>query len=73
LVDSGSPRPEACKQINRVIGVRFDDMSTPFAIVAWNRALQLDHWDAQQALTFAEQWQDSANAPETSANGHPTC
>jgi hypothetical protein len=43
---------------------RFDEMSTRFAVVAWNRALLLDSFDLAQASTFAQQWTDSTVAPE---------
>jgi hypothetical protein len=57
---------QTCKLANKVIAVRFDDMATPFALVAWDRALLLDQWDPVTAKTFAEQWQDHAGIPESS-------
>jgi hypothetical protein len=50
---------------NRVMAVRFDDMETPFAVLAWDRALLLPQWDPVAAKTFAEQWQGNPAAPET--------
>jgi hypothetical protein len=42
---------------------RFDEMWTPFAVLAWNRALLLDTFDLEQASAFAQQWTD-VTAPE---------
>ena len=47
----------------QAIVARFDEMSTPFAVLAWNRALLLDQFDLAQASTFATQWTD-VTAPE---------
>jgi hypothetical protein len=58
------PLSAACQVPNKVIAVRFDDMSTPFAVLAWDRALLMDQWDSEQAMKFAAQWQDSPQAPE---------
>jgi hypothetical protein len=49
---------------NKVIAVRFDDMDAPFAAAAWDRALLLDAFDAEQLMTFAQQWQDGPVTPE---------
>jgi hypothetical protein len=38
-------------------------MSTPFAVLAWNRALLLDRYDLAQASAFAQQW-TNVTAPE---------
>jgi len=54
-----------CGAPNKVIAVRFDDMTTPFAAVSWDRALLLDTFDEAQLRTFAEQWQESPVWPET--------
>jgi len=53
-----------CGADNKVIAVRFDDMSEPFAVLAWDRALLLPTFDAHQIATFAQQWQDSPQHPE---------
>lgn len=53
-----------CRLPNKVIAVRFDDMTTPFAAVSWDRALLLEEFDAEQLQTFAEQWQESPVWPE---------
>ncbi len=60
----GSTAAASCGLPNKVIAVRFDSMSTPYALVAWDRALLLPQWDEAQAMTFAEQWQDSPQHPE---------
>lgn len=64
VVDSapGGPKP-ACLP-NQVIGVRFDNMTTAFAVIAWDRAMLLDTWNSEQALTFIQQWQDGPAIPE---------
>ena len=55
---------ERCGSPNKVMVVRFDQMATRFAVVAWDRALLLDAWDTTAATTFAQQWTDSPAAPE---------
>ena len=64
---------QQCGQPNRVIAVRFDTMDTPYAVLAWDRALLLPEWDYQQALTFANQWQDNPAIPENPAMGGGVC
>jgi hypothetical protein len=54
----------ACGLPNKVIAVPFEDMSEPYALLAWDRALMLPEWDTEAALTFANQWQQSPQAPE---------
>jgi len=54
----------SCGLTNKVIGARFDDMTTDFAALSWDRALLLDSFDAAQLQTFAEQWQESPVWPE---------
>jgi hypothetical protein len=55
---------QQCGLPNKVLAVRFDDMSTPFAAVSWDRALLLDTFDAEALATFAAQWQESDVWPE---------
>ncbi|MFN8622892.1 MAG: DUF3105 domain-containing protein [Chloroflexota bacterium] len=55
---------QQCGKPNKVIAVRFDDMSTPYGAVSWDRALLLDQFDEAQLRTFAEQWQESPVWPE---------
>jgi len=66
VVEEAAPGPlsEPCGLKNKVIGVRFDTMSEPYAAVAWDRALLLPELDAAQLKTFAEQWQDGPVTPE---------
>lgn len=54
----------ACGVPNKVIVARFDDMTTKFAYVSWDRELLVDEVDSQQGITFAEQWTDPPSAPE---------
>ena len=48
----------ACGYRSKVLGVRFDDMATPFALVAWQRVLLLDAFSENDALDFARTWID---------------
>lgn len=52
----------ACPQ--KVIVARFDEMSTRFALLVWGRALLIDDFDLDTALTFAQQWTDHDAVPE---------
>lgn len=52
---------------NKVVALRFDQMTTKFAVLAWDRALLVDTWDADGAMVFYEQWVDSPQAPEAGA------
>ena len=55
---------QACGVPNKVLVARFDDMSSRFAYVAWDRALLSDQAVAEQGIAFAEQWTDPPSAPE---------
>jgi hypothetical protein len=55
-VNPGCPR--------KVVVARFDQMSTRFALLAWGRALLMDDFDLDTALTFAQQWTDHEAVPE---------
>jgi hypothetical protein len=57
------PTVPSCGTKQVLVG-RFDEMSTPFALVAWDRALLLDTFDLAKATTFAEQWTDAPTARE---------
>jgi Protein of unknown function (DUF3105) len=57
----GAPVVNNCPK--QAIVARFDEMSTPFAVLAWNRALLLDEFDLDLASEFASQWTD-VTAPE---------
>ena len=47
-----------------VLVARFDSMTTPFAELAWGRAMLTDTFDLDTALTFAQQWMDHGTEPE---------
>jgi hypothetical protein len=69
-VFDGSPTTAGavtCGVPNKILVARFDQISTRFAMVAWDRALLVDAFDAEQALTFAQQWIDAPSAPERGA------
>lgn len=53
-----------CGVPNKVLVARFDQISTRFAFIAFDRAMLVDTLDPQQAMTFAEQWTDAPSAPE---------
>jgi hypothetical protein len=57
----------ACGIPNKVVTVRFDQMSTKFAAIAWDRVMLTDTWDSAAAQRFAEQWMDSGQTPERGA------
>ena len=56
----------ACGYAGKVLVARFDDMSTPFSVLTWDRLLPLSEWDASAARSFAERSID-ATAPEPRA------
>ena len=56
----------ACSYRSKVIVARFDDLATPYALLAWDRALLLDSFDATIARQFASRSID-ATAPEPNA------
>lgn len=55
-----------CGMPNKVIVLRFDDMSEPYALLSWDRALLMSTFEPEQVLTFIEQWQDGPQTPERS-------
>lgn len=57
---------QRCQVPNKVLVARFDSIGTPnrFALVAWDRALLLERFDLETALTFAQQWTDGPVTPE---------
>ncbi len=57
----------ACGIPNKVVTVRFDQMSTKFAAIAWDRVMLTDTWDSAAAQRVAEQWIDSGQTPERGA------
>ncbi|MBA3875865.1 MAG: hypothetical protein C0498_02845 [Anaerolinea sp.] len=56
----------ACGYRSKIVVARFDDMSTPFAVVAWDRALLQERFDPSAAQRFASRWIE-ASAPEPNA------
>jgi hypothetical protein len=56
-----------CRVPNKVLVARFDEMSTRFALVAWDRVLLTNTFNVEQARQFAQQWIDSSQAPEPGA------
>jgi len=56
-----------CQIKNKIIVARFDQMSTRFAAVGWDRALLSDTFDPATFLTFYQQWVD--NSPTDEARG----
>ena len=62
---TGPPTETAasCGIRSKLVVARFDQMSTPFALLAWDRALLLDAFDEARAQAFAGQSID-ATAPE---------
>ena len=59
-----APAPTVSNCPKKVLVARFDSMSTRFALVAWGRALLLDEFNLDTALTFAQQWMEHEAAPE---------
>lgn len=60
-----TPTAEACGYRAKIIVARFDSMSTPFAVLAWDHILPLTSWDEAAALTFAQHWVDVAGPEKT--------
>ena len=56
----------ACGYRSKVIVARMDDMAAPYALVAWDRALLLDSFDAGTANGFASRFIE-ATGPEPNA------
>mgnify|MGYP000563055467 CR=1 FL=1 len=56
----------ACGYRSKVVVARFDDMTRPFALLAWDRALLLDSFDQAAAQGFASRFIE-ATAPEPAA------
>lgn len=54
----------SCGLPNKVLAFRFDDMSEPFAVLAWDKALLMSTFDAGLAAETAELFQDGPQAPE---------
>jgi hypothetical protein len=54
----------ACGYPSKVLAARFDDMATPFALVAWDHVLLLDTFDASVGIDFARRWLEQPELPE---------
>ena len=65
---NGPPTQSAagCGYQSKVLVARFDELSAPYALLAWDRALLLDAFDATVAQQFASRSID-ATAPEPNA------
>jgi hypothetical protein len=66
VFDTATQVPAAvqCGIPNKVMAVHFEEMSEPYALLAWDRAMLLPEWDTEAALAFADQWQDGPQTPE---------
>ena len=64
-VAPSTPTAEACGYRAKVIVARFDDMSTPFAVLAWDHILPMASWDESAALAFAQHWVEVAGPEKT--------
>jgi hypothetical protein len=66
FVINGPPTEAAtsCGWSSKVLAARFDDMATPFALVAWNHVLLLDTFDASVGIDFARRWLEQPELPE---------
>ena len=51
-----TPSAAACGYQSKVLAARFDELSTPFALLAWDRVLLLDEFDGAVAQDFARRW-----------------
>jgi hypothetical protein len=65
-MDGAAPSEVAleCGLPNKVIALRFDDMASPYAVLAWQRALLMDTFDPELVTTAATEFQDRPEAPE---------
>ena len=66
FVFNGPPTESAtnCGHQSKVLAARFDDMATPFALIAWDRVLLLDVFDASVGIDFARRWLEQPELPE---------
>lgn len=65
-MDAAAPSDVAveCGLPNKVIALRFDDMATPYAVLAWRRPLLMDTFDPELMRRAATEFQDRPEAPE---------
>ena len=61
-----TPGAAACGLPAKLLVARFNEMATPYAVLAWDRFLPLETWDPAAASTFAARWIDTS-APESGA------
>jgi hypothetical protein len=61
-----------CGIPNKLIVARFDEMSTRFAALGWDRAMLSDTFDQATFLTFYEQWVDNSPTAEATGCDGPT-
>jgi hypothetical protein len=54
-----TPSAAACGYQSKVLAARFDEMATSFALLAWDRVLLRDEFDASVAQDFARRWIDT--------------
>jgi hypothetical protein len=62
-VHSNPPSP-LCAQADALLGTRFDDLPTPYAVVAWDRALFLETADVEAITAFYAQRGDRGPEPQ---------
>ena len=60
----GTESATACGYTSKVLAARFDDMATPFALVAWDHVLLLDTFDSSVGVDFARRWLEQPELPE---------
>jgi hypothetical protein len=58
------PAPQVSNCPKKVMVARFDQMSSDFALVAWDRVLLMDQFDLDTALLFDQQWTEHEAVPE---------
>lgn len=61
-----TPSAVACGYQSKVLAARFDDMATPFALIAWDRVLLLDEFDTAVAQDFAQRWIETTGPEKAS-------
>ncbi len=68
FVNNGPQTPVAanCGIRTKIVAARFDDMSTPFALLTWDRVSLLQSFDFDIAQTFATRWMEKSGPEATS-------
>ncbi len=67
-----TPAAAQCGIKNKIIVARFDQMSTRFAALGWDRAMLSDTYDPATFLSFYRQWVDNSPTEEPNACDGPT-